>query len=71
MLKFLLVVVIIAVAVYLVARVLQGKGVPGPGTGGTTAPRRPLGPDDDPDFLWNLDKKKRHPDDTDGTDPPP
>ena len=27
---------------------------------------RPLGPDDDPDFIWGLNKKRRHPE-----DPPP
>ncbi len=59
-----LVAVVFAVAVYLVVRVVQRrrlKGPEGPPGGVRRPPPRPLGPDDDPDFLWNLDKKKRHP----------
>ncbi len=64
MLKFVLVAVVFAVAVYLVIRVIQRRGLRGPEgpAGGTRRPPpRPLGPDDDPDFLWDLDKRKRHP----------
>lgn len=76
-----LVVVLFAVAFYLTIRVLErrggqrGGGDDGPG--GRTASPRPLGPDDDPDFLWQLDRRKRHPekgsDDEgpDGTPPEP
>ena len=53
--KFLLVVAILALALYLTIRVIQRRGV---------APRRPrrgpeprvTGPDDDPDFLRGLDR---------------
>ena len=48
--KLLLVVVLVAVAVYLTVRLVQRRGeVAAP-------PRRPLGPDDDPDFLRGLDR---------------
>ena len=67
MLKFLLFVILIAVAVYLTTRAIQRRGI-------APAPRRPspppprvMGPDDDPDFLRNLDRerKKKHPEDPD------
>ena len=62
-LKFLLVAALFALVVYLTIRVIERRGIRRPGDGGgQREPRRPLGPDDDPDFLWNLDKKKRHPD---------
>jgi hypothetical protein len=66
-LKFLLFVILIAVAVYLTTRAIQRRGT-------APAPRRPspppprvMGPDDDPDFLRNLDRerKKKHPEDPD------
>jgi hypothetical protein len=64
-LKFLLVVILVAIAVYLTTRSLQGRGgapLPRP------RPRRPqpprvIGPDDDPDFLRDLDRRRRHPED--------
>ncbi len=67
MLKFLLVVILIAVAVYLVTRAIQRRGI------APTPPRRPrpqqpprvLGPDDDPDFLRDLDRRRKHPEDPD------
>lgn len=64
MLKFLLVVILIAVAVYLTVRVIQRRGI-------TPPPRRPQapprvqGPDDDPDFLRDLDRRRKHPEDPD------
>ena len=65
MLKFLLVVILIAVAVYLATRAIQSRGVaPAP------RPRRPrpqpprvVGPDDDPEFLRDLERKRKHPED--------
>ena len=78
MLKFFLVAVLFAVAVYLLVRVVQRRGLRGPGNGGSggtgrpggpggrPGPPRPLGPDDDPDFLWRLDRDKRHPRKDDG-----
>lgn len=65
MLKFLLVVILFAVAVYLLTRAIQRRGI-------TPPPRRPrprqqppriIGPDDDPDFLRDLDRKRKHPED--------
>jgi hypothetical protein len=66
-LKFLLVVILVAIAVYLTTRAIQRRGVaplPRP------RPRRPepprvIGPDDDPDFLRDLDRKRKHPEDPD------
>ena len=56
-------VILIAIAVYLTVRVIQRRGV-------APAPRRPkappprvMGPDDDPDFLRDLDRKRKHPED--------
>jgi hypothetical protein len=60
--KFFLVVVLIAVAIYLIVRVIQRRGIMPPPK---QAPPRTLGPDDDPDFLRDLDKKKKHPEDPD------
>ena len=60
MLKFLLLVILVAVAVYYTVRVIQRRGVLPPKH---HAPPRPFGPDDDPDFLRDLDRKRRHPKD--------
>ena len=49
--KIVLLVALIAVAVYVAVRVMQRRG------GQSPAPRRPLGPDDDPDFLRGLDRR--------------
>ena len=62
MLKFFLLVVLVGIAIYLTVRVIQRRGVlPKP----KAAPPRVVGPDDDPDFLRDLDKKKKHPEDPD------
>jgi len=67
--KFLLVVVVLGVAVYFLVRFLQRRGGSVLRRGGSdkpaarprpAAPRRPVAPDDDPDFLRDLDRKKRH-----------
>ena len=66
MLKFLIVVIALGVLVYLTVRVIERRGVK-PVT--RRPPPRVMGPDDDPDFIWDLNKKskkKKHPD-----DPPP
>ncbi|WP_340540878.1 hypothetical protein [Nocardioides sp. GXZ039] len=71
MLRFLFLVVLFAVAVYLLVRVFQERG-PGAGAGGHR-PRRPhrparptiIAPDDDEEFLRELDRKRRHPEDPD------
>lgn len=50
-----------AVAVYLLIRVIERRGVKPRrrGEGGTPAEPRVTGPDDDPDFLRDLDIKRR------------
>jgi hypothetical protein len=76
-LKFLLVVILVAIAVYLATRALQTRGT-GPAPRRTQGgiqgriqdriqrhqqPPRVIGPDDDPDFLRDLDRRRRHPED--------
>ncbi len=70
--KFLLVVIIFAAVVYFLVRLAQ-RGLPWGGSGGNGSggqprgPRRPRpstpprvqGPDDDPDFLREIDRKRR------------
>ena len=68
MLKVLLVVVLFAVATYCLIRVIERRGVARP-VRRRPEPRpeqRPLGPDDDEDFLRDLDRRRRHPEDPDG-----
>jgi hypothetical protein len=56
-LKFVLVVALLGALVYLTVRIIERRGIKP-----TPRPQpRPFGPDDDPDFLWDLDRKKRHP----------
>ena len=67
MLKVLFVVVLFAVATYFLIRVIERRGVSRP------ARRRPeprvqprqVAPDDDEEFLRDLDRKRRHPEDPD------
>lgn len=73
-----MVVILFAVATYFLIRMLQERGIaPGDGgQGGTRTPRPPRGPrtppqivppDDDEDFLRDLDRKRRkNPDDSEG-----
>ncbi len=63
--KFLLVVIIFAVAVYLVTRAIQRRGIAPTPPKRRQPPPRVMGPDDDPDFLRDLDRKRRHPEDPD------
>lgn len=67
MLKFLLVVILVAVAVYLATRALQNRGlapeVKRPQRKRPQQPPRVIGPDDDPDFLRDLDRRRKHPED--------
>jgi hypothetical protein len=63
-LKFVLVVALVGVAIYLIVRVIQRRGIMPPPTP-KAKPPRPMGPDDDPDFMRDLDKKKKHPEDPD------
>ena len=53
--KFLLVVILLAVAIYFTVRVIQRRGI----LPARPPEQRPLGPDDDPDFLRDLDRKRR------------
>jgi hypothetical protein len=67
-LKVLLVVMIFAAVTYASIRLIERRG--GQPRRIRPAPRpeaRPLGPDDDEDFLRDLDRKRRHPEDPDGT----
>ncbi len=69
MLKVLIVVALLGLAIYLVVRALQRSGGSGQTsrrqTPPSSPPRRPVAPDDDLDFLRDLDRKRRHPDDPD------
>ena len=71
--KFFLMIAIIAVVIYVVTRVIETRGHPFR----RTAPRkpllpprprpgRPLGPDDDPDFLRDLNRRRREKKDDEG-----
>ena len=67
MLKVLFVVVLFAVATYLLIRVIERRGVARPVRRHEPRPqRRPVAPDDDEEFLRDLDRKRRHPEDPDG-----
>ena len=54
--KFLLLLALVAVAIYLTVRVIERRGLTSPGS---PPRRRPRGPDDDPDFLNGLGDGKR------------
>jgi len=64
--KFVIVVALIAIAIYLLVRVIERRGI-APPPPRPTQQRGPLGPDDDPDFIWGLNKKRRHPKDPPGS----
>ena len=69
MLKVLLVVVLFAVATYCLIRVIERRGVARP-VRRRSEPRpeqrqRPVAPDDDDEFLRDLDQRRRHPEDPD------
>ena len=66
MLKVLLVVLLLAALIYGLVRVIDRRGVAKRPKSRGQAPRprpRPVAPDDDPDFLRDLDRKKRQPPD--------
>ena len=70
MLKVLLIVLLFAALIYGLIRVIERRGIAGRPPGSRLRPRqaprpdpRPFGPDDDPDFLRDLDRKKRQPPD--------
>ena len=67
MLKVLLVVALFAVATYYLIRVIDRRSVARP-VRRRTEPRpepRPVAPDDDEDFLRDLDQRRKHPEDPD------
>jgi hypothetical protein len=66
-LKVLLVVVLFAVATYLLIRVIERRGVARPvrRRPEPRPPQRSTAPDDDEEFLRDLDRKRRHPEDPD------
>ena len=66
MLRVLVLVVLLALAIYLVVRTVQRSSGPQQGrrrSPGHRPPTRPIAPDDDLDFLRDLDRKRKHPDD--------
>ena len=67
MLKVLLVVALFAVATYYLIRVIERRGVARPVRRRTEPrpPARPVAPDDDEDFLRDLDQRRKHPEDPD------
>jgi hypothetical protein len=67
-LKVLFLLALLALAIYLVVRSVQGRGsvVPKRKPLQRRPPTPPLAPDDDPDFLRDLDRKRKHPDDPEG-----
>lgn len=65
MFKLLIFVLVIALAVYYTVRLLQRNGVRTPQLPNrprARPPARPQGPDDDDDFLRDLDRRRKHPD---------
>ena len=60
MLKFVLLVIVVTVAVYLTVRLIQRRGLLE-----FREPPRKVAPDDDPDFLRELERRRRHPEDPD------
>ena len=63
-LRFLVIVALLALVTYFVVRAFQQRGaLPPPKPKRKLPPPRVIGPDDDPDFLRDLDRKRRHPED--------
>ena len=74
--KFLLLVIVLAVAIYLTVRLIERRGGRGGSFGAAlkrpnrpNRPARPLGPDDDPDFLRDLNRRKRQKDEPGSSGP--
>ncbi|MDE0777539.1 MAG: hypothetical protein OSB43_14780 [Nocardioides sp.] len=67
MLRFLFVLILFAVATYLLIRVFQQRGLmpERPNLPKRQAPKKMIAPDDDEDFLRDLDRKRRDPEDPD------
>lgn len=67
MLKFVLVVLVVAACIYFALRLLDKRRAAGGDS--NPVPRGPVGPDDDPDFIWGLNKRVRRPGTPPGTPP--
>ena len=65
MLKFLLVVIVFAAATYLAVRIIQQRGLmpDKPTLPQRKPPPKMVAPDDDEDFLRDLDRKRLNPED--------
>ncbi len=65
MLRFLFVLVLFGVAVYFLVRMFQDRGMmpKRPARPQRSAPPRVVAPDDDEDFLRDLDRKRLNPED--------
>ncbi len=59
MLRLLLFLALLAAVVYAVFWLIERRSRGG-GSGGRAVPRGPVGPDDDEDFLRELERKRRH-----------
>jgi hypothetical protein len=66
-LKVLVLLALLTLAIYLIVRTVQGRGTVQRPKLQRRPPRRPIAPDDDPDFLRDLGRKRKHPDDPDGS----
>jgi hypothetical protein len=68
-LRFLLVVILFAVATYLIVRLMQERGLTTPQRPKPkrkpSAPPKIVAPDDDEDFLRDLDRRRLNPEDPD------
>lgn len=60
--KLLLVVALLGLAIYLTVRIIERRGVtPAPPRRPRPPQRRVVAPDDDEDFLRDLERRRRHP----------
>jgi hypothetical protein len=59
MLRLLIFLALLAAVVYAVFWLIERRAQNG-GSGGKAVPRGPVGPDDDEDFLRELERKRRH-----------
>jgi len=60
-LKAVLFVALIAVMIYFVTRAIERGVSARPPRPRPRRPQGPIGPDDDQDFIWRLNKKRRNP----------